>query len=70
MPLKGLNVLEFSGLAPAPFVGTILSDFGANVTVIQNVSTLLRAILLYCSFISPKKVCRYWVPTYFNFFVL
>lgn len=39
MPLKGLNVLEFSGLAPVPFVGTVLSDFGANVTIIQKVST-------------------------------
>lgn len=38
MPLKGLNVLEFSGLAPGPFVGSILSDFGANITVVQKVS--------------------------------
>jgi len=44
MPLKGLNIIEFSGLAPVPFVGTILSDFGANVTVIQKVSTLPKAI--------------------------
>lgn len=40
MPLKGLNVLEFSGLAPVPFAGRILSDFGANVTVVQNVSII------------------------------
>jgi len=38
MPLKGLNVLEFSGLAPLPFVGSVLADFGANVTIIQKVS--------------------------------
>jgi len=56
MPLKGLNVLEFSGLAPVPFVGTILSDFGANVTVIQKVSTLSKSILLYCNFTIPKKM--------------
>jgi len=56
MPLKGLNILEFSGLAPVPFVGTILSDFGANVTVIQKVSTLLKAILLYYNFTIPKKM--------------
>ncbi|XP_050422324.1 alpha-methylacyl-CoA racemase [Adelges cooleyi] len=36
MPLKGLKVLEFSGLAPVPFVGAILSDFGAKVTVIEQ----------------------------------
>jgi len=56
MPLKGLNVLEFSGLAPVPFVGTILSDFGANVTVIQKVSTQPIAILLYSNFTISKKV--------------
>jgi len=41
MPLKGLNVLEFSGLAPAPFVGTVLADFGSNVIVVENVSKFL-----------------------------
>lgn len=42
MPLKGLKVLEFSGLAPAPFAGNILADFGANVTVVQKVSNLVN----------------------------
>lgn len=42
MPLKGLNVLEFSGLAPVPFVGTVLSDFGANVTIIQKRSIMFE----------------------------
>jgi len=42
MPLKGLNVLEFSGLAPVPFVGSILSDFGANVTIIQKRNVILQ----------------------------
>uniref|UniRef100_A0A1A9WHK6 Alpha-methylacyl-CoA racemase n=1 Tax=Glossina brevipalpis TaxID=37001 RepID=A0A1A9WHK6_9MUSC len=37
MPLKGVKVLEFSGLAPAPFCGKILSDFGAKVTVVDRV---------------------------------
>lgn len=37
MPLKGLNVLEFSGLAPVPYAGRVLADFGANVTVVQKV---------------------------------
>lgn len=38
MPLKGIKVLEFAGLAPAPFCGKILADFGAKVTVIDRVS--------------------------------
>lgn len=29
--LKGLLVIELAGLAPAPFAGMILSDFGATV---------------------------------------
>ncbi|TMW43764.1 hypothetical protein DOY81_011154 [Sarcophaga bullata] len=37
MPLKGIRVLEFAGLAPAPFCGKILADFGAKVTVIDRV---------------------------------
>lgn len=31
MALKGLKVIEIAGLAPAPFCGLMLSDFGANV---------------------------------------
>lgn len=38
MPLKGLSILEFSGLAPVPFAGCVLADFGAKVTLIQKVS--------------------------------
>lgn len=41
MPLKGLNVLEFSGLAPVPFAGSVLADFGANVILVQKVSTII-----------------------------
>uniref|UniRef100_A0A1L8DZL2 Putative l-carnitine dehydratase/alpha-methylacyl-coa racemase n=1 Tax=Nyssomyia neivai TaxID=330878 RepID=A0A1L8DZL2_9DIPT len=36
MALKGLKVLELVGLAPAPFCGMILSDFGATVTRIDK----------------------------------
>ena len=32
-PLAGIKVLELAGLAPSPFVGLILSDFGADVIV-------------------------------------
>lgn len=31
MALKGIKVIEMAGLAPAPFCGMILSDFGADV---------------------------------------
>lgn len=37
MALKGVKVLELVGLAPAPFCGMILSDFGATVTRIDKV---------------------------------
>ena len=37
MALNGLKVIELAGLAPAPFCGMILSDFGATVTVVDKV---------------------------------
>ncbi|VEN45182.1 unnamed protein product [Callosobruchus maculatus] len=37
MPLKGLKVIEFAGLAPGPFCGMILGDFGANVIKIDKI---------------------------------
>ncbi|XP_049868035.1 alpha-methylacyl-CoA racemase [Pectinophora gossypiella] len=36
MVLKGIKVVEMMGLAPGPFCGTILADFGASVTVVQK----------------------------------
>ncbi|XP_062552229.1 alpha-methylacyl-CoA racemase-like [Armigeres subalbatus] len=36
MALKGFKVLEFVGLAPGPFCGMILADFGAHVTRIDK----------------------------------
>ena len=38
MALKGIKVIELVGLAPAPFCGLILSDFGANVIRVDRVS--------------------------------
>lgn len=37
MALKGLKVIEMLGLAPGPFCGMVLADFGAQVTVVQKV---------------------------------
>ncbi|KAI9285393.1 AMACR protein-like protein [Umbelopsis sp. AD052] len=31
LPLEGIKVIELSGLAPAPFAGMILADYGATV---------------------------------------
>lgn len=38
MALQGIRVVELAGLAPAPFCGMILADFGANVVRIDRVS--------------------------------
>ena len=40
MALKGVKVIEMAGLAPAPFCGMILSDFGASVTRIDRVTVV------------------------------
>jgi alpha-methylacyl-CoA racemase len=40
MALRGVKVIEFAGLAPAPFCGMILSDFGAKVIRIDKASIL------------------------------
>lgn len=37
LPLSGIKVIEFAGLAPGPMVGMILSDFGADVIRIDKV---------------------------------
>jgi alpha-methylacyl-CoA racemase len=36
LPLSHIKVFEMAGLAPAPFAGLILSDFGANVIRIDR----------------------------------
>ena len=38
MALKGVKVIEMAGLAPAPFCGMILADFGARVIRVDRVS--------------------------------
>lgn len=38
MALKGVKVIELAGLAPAPFCGMVLADFGATVVRVDKVS--------------------------------
>lgn len=35
--LDGIRVVEISGLAPAPFCGVLLADFGADVVIVDRV---------------------------------
>ncbi|GMR30544.1 hypothetical protein PMAYCL1PPCAC_00739, partial [Pristionchus mayeri] len=44
LPLKGVTVLELSGLAPVPHCGMVLADFGADVTVLEKVRRLARPV--------------------------
>lgn len=42
MALKNIKVLEFGGLAPGPFCGMVLADFGASVLRIDKVQMLYK----------------------------
>ncbi|GAA5895390.1 CaiB/BaiF CoA transferase family protein [Sporobolomyces salmoneus] len=48
LPLQGIRVLELAGLAPGPFAGMVLADFGADVVRVDradagfNVDVLTR----------------------------
>ncbi|MBW2083828.1 MAG: CoA transferase, partial [Deltaproteobacteria bacterium] len=35
-PLDGIRVVEMAGLAPSPYCGMILADFGADVVVVDR----------------------------------
>ncbi|MFP3912064.1 MAG: CaiB/BaiF CoA transferase family protein [Desulfobacteraceae bacterium] len=37
-PLQGIKVIEMAGLAPSPYCGMLLSDFGAEVVVVDRLS--------------------------------
>jgi alpha-methylacyl-CoA racemase len=37
-PLDGIKVIEMAGLAPAPYCGMILADFGADVVTVDRLS--------------------------------
>jgi alpha-methylacyl-CoA racemase len=38
-PLDGIKVIEMAGLAPSPYCGMILADFGADVVVVDRLTT-------------------------------
>jgi hypothetical protein len=40
MALQGLRVVEMAGLAPVPFCGMVLADFGATVINVSKVSNI------------------------------
>jgi len=37
-PLSGIKIIEMAGLAPAPYCGMILADFGADVIIVDRLS--------------------------------
>jgi alpha-methylacyl-CoA racemase len=37
-PLDGIKVIEMTGLAPSPYCGVILADFGADVIIVDRLS--------------------------------
>ncbi|OWR50621.1 alpha-methylacyl-CoA racemase like protein [Danaus plexippus plexippus] len=45
MALNGIKVVEMLGLAPGPFCGTVLADFGATVTVVQKIEVTTLDVL-------------------------
>lgn len=38
-PLDGIRVIELAGLAPGPFAGMVLADFGADVVRVDKSGT-------------------------------
>ncbi|CAO3688117.1 unnamed protein product [Rhizopus stolonifer] len=44
-PLKDIIVLEMAGLAPAPFAGMILADFGAKVIRVDKITSINTDVL-------------------------
>ena len=66
-PLRNLKVLELAGLAPSPFAGMVLSDFGADVVRVDRTGAAMTPDMLarYCSF----QYMILFLLTYCNLFV-
>ena len=39
-PLKGIKVLEFSGIGPGPYCGMLLADMGADVIRVNRINAV------------------------------
>jgi alpha-methylacyl-CoA racemase len=37
-PLEGIKVIEMAGLAPSPYCGMLLSDFGADIVIVDRLT--------------------------------
>ncbi|KDE05640.1 hypothetical protein MVLG_04011 [Microbotryum lychnidis-dioicae p1A1 Lamole] len=46
LPLAGVRVLELAGLAPGPYTGMVLSDFGADVVRVDRAGTTFSTDVL------------------------
>lgn len=57
MALKGITVIELAGLAPGPFCGSILADFGASVIRIDKVH--LKQIYKKQHFLSCRSYSQF-----------
>lgn len=61
MALKGVKVIELAGLAPGPFCGMVLSDFGATVTRVDKVglcSLFNNKYINYCTLFHLRLVTK------------
>lgn len=47
MALRGIKVLELAGLAPGPFCGMVLSDFGASVIRVDRVISIISILVIF-----------------------
>lgn len=44
MALKGIKIIEMAGLAPGPFCGMLLAEFGASVIRVDKVSKIDKSM--------------------------
>ena len=64
MPLKGIKVIEMAGLAPGPFCGMVLADFGASVIRIDRASIIKISSI---NFHNYYRICSSYKAGFFYF---
>ena len=52
-PLKGIKVLEFSGIGPGPYCGMLLADMGADVIRVNRVH--IKIVIINLTFTIDLK---------------